>query len=222
VATPNIRGIDLANSLLVLEKELQVHLKDRLEQPHVGALVQTDLVLPDVDDEDLAGSEGEECALPLKVLVLASLAAVGTLDVHDEDIVGHLGPGALGALVLGHPDALGSLASLGLGHDGEGGAEEVVEQGGLAGGLGAKDGDEVVVEASVGDVGDLEVVVELVTAGGFDSVSRVVTAGARMRLAGYTYLNSLSSSMTWTPCSYLTAPAVSPTAEKWPFIVATV
>jgi hypothetical protein len=64
--------------------------------------------------------------------------------------------------LLGHPYALGGLAALGLGHDGEGGAEEVVEQGGLAGGLGAKDGDEVVVEASVGDVGDLEVVVELV------------------------------------------------------------
>lgn len=32
------------------------------------------------------------------------------------------------------------------------------------------------------------------------------------------YLNSLFSSMTWTPCSYCSAVAFSPTAAKWPFM----
>ena len=41
--------------LLVLEEELQVDLEDSLEQPHVGSLVQADLMLPDVEDQDLAG-----------------------------------------------------------------------------------------------------------------------------------------------------------------------
>lgn len=150
--------------LLVLEEELQVDLEDSLEQSHVGSLVQADLVLPDVDDQDLAGSQGEQGALALKVLVLAALSAVGALDVHDEDVIGHLGAGALLALVLGHPDTLRSLATLRLGHDGEVGAEEVVEQGRLSGGLGAKDGDEVVVEARLGDRGELEVLVEVIAA----------------------------------------------------------
>lgn len=151
--------------LLVLEEELQVDLEDGLEQAHVGTLVQTDLVLPDVEDQDLACGERKEGALALKVLVLTALATVGTLDVHDEDVVGHLGAGAVLALVLGHPDALGGLSALRLRHDGELGAEEVVEQGGLAGGLRAKDGDEVVVEAGVGDVGELEVFIEVITNG---------------------------------------------------------
>lgn len=33
-------------------------------------------------------------------------------------------------------------------------------------------------------------------------------------------LNSLSSSMTWTPCSKLPPAGEAPTAEKWPFMMA--
>lgn len=56
------------------------------------------------------------------------------------------------ALILRHPDTLGRLLPLLLGHDAELGSEEVVQKGGFAGGLGAEDGDEVVVEAGGGDM----------------------------------------------------------------------
>jgi len=53
------------------------------------------------------------------------------------------------------------LATFGFRHDGEVGAKEVVEQGGLSGGLGAEDGDEVVVETRIGDIGYLEILVDV-------------------------------------------------------------
>lgn len=126
-------------------------------------------MLPDVHDEDLTCRKREKSTLPLKVLVLTTLPSVRTLDIHDEDVVGHLGASALDALVLGHPDTLCSLTTLGLGHDGELGAEEMVEQGRFSGGLRAKDGDEVVVEASFGYVFSLEVSVQI---GAEDQVSK--------------------------------------------------
>ena len=43
-------GKDRYYLLGVLHEELQVDLEHRLEQAHVRALVQADLVLPDVDD----------------------------------------------------------------------------------------------------------------------------------------------------------------------------
>ena len=46
----------------------QVNLKHRLEETHVRALVQTDLMLPQVDNEHLGGGEGEEGRLSLKIL----------------------------------------------------------------------------------------------------------------------------------------------------------
>lgn len=159
ITDANAKG---AHSLLVLEEKLQIHLKDGLEQAHVCALVKADLVLPNIEDQDLARGERKECTLALKVLVLAALATVGSLDVHDENVVGHFGAGALGPLVLGHPNALCGLPTLRLGHDGEVGAKEVVEEGRLAGGLGTEDGDEVVVEAGISDGGELQIVVEVV------------------------------------------------------------
>lgn len=135
---------------------MQVDLKDRLEQPHVGALVQADLVLPDVDDEHLARGKCKQGALALKVLVLSALPAVGALDVHDQDVLGHAGA-ALLALVLAHPDALGRLPPLLLGHDAELCAEEVVEQRRLARRLRAEDGYQVVVEARGNDLLEIEV-----------------------------------------------------------------
>lgn len=136
-----------SNLLLVLEEELQVDLKNGLEKTHVGALVQTNLVFPDVDNQDLAGGQRKESTLALEILVLTALSTIGTLNVHDEDIVGHLGTCTRLSLVLGHPDTLCGLATLGFRHDRELGAEEVVEQSGLSGRLRAEDGDEVVIEA---------------------------------------------------------------------------
>ena len=147
--------------LLVLEEELQVDLENGLEKTHVGTLVQTNLVLPDVDDQNLTGGQRKEGTFALKVLVLTTLSTVCTLDVHDEDVLRHWGACACLLLVLGHPDTLGSLATLGFRHDGEVGAKEVVEQGGLSGGLGTKDGDEVVVETRIGDIGYLEIFVDV-------------------------------------------------------------
>lgn len=96
-------------------------------------------------------------------MVLAALTAIGALDIHDEDVVGHLCAGALLALVLGHPDALCSLPAFRLGHDGEFGAEEIIQEGRLSGRLGSKDRDKMVVEAGLGDTGVLEIIVEVRT-----------------------------------------------------------
>lgn len=78
-------------------------------------------MFPYVDYENLAGSQSEERTLPFEILVLPSFTAIGTLDVHDEDVVGHGG-----SLILGHPYSLCRLTSFGLGHDTELGAEEAV------------------------------------------------------------------------------------------------
>jgi hypothetical protein len=145
--------------LVVLEEQLQVDLEDGLEQTHVGTLVQTDLVFPDVDNQDLAGGQGEQSTLALKVLVLSTFAAIGTLDVHDENVVCHLDSTSFGlvALILAHPYSLCGLAALRLGHDTKVGAEQVVEQSTLSSALASKDGDEVVVEALAQDMFGIEV-----------------------------------------------------------------
>lgn len=92
---------------------MQVDLEDGLEQTHVGTLVQTDLVFPDVDNQDLAGSQCEQSTLALKVLVLSTFAAIGTFNVHDQDVVCHLDGASfsLVALVLAHPYSFGGLAT---------------------------------------------------------------------------------------------------------------
>lgn len=54
--------------LLGSEEQAEVDLEDGLEQAHVGALVQPDLVLPDVDEEHLGDGHAEEGRLALKVL----------------------------------------------------------------------------------------------------------------------------------------------------------
>ena len=116
-------------------------------------------MFPDVDDQDLAGGQCEQGTLALKVLVLSTFAAVGTFDVHDQDVVCHLDGTSFGlvALVLAHPYSFCGLAAFRLGHDTKVGAEEVVEQSALSGALAAKDGDEVVVEALAQDMFGVEV-----------------------------------------------------------------
>lgn len=156
--------------LLVLEEQLQVDLKNGLEKTHVGTLVQTDLVLPDIDDQNFAGSQRKEGTFALKVLVLTALAAVCTLNVHDEDVLRHRSACARLLLVLGHPDTLSGLATLGFRHDGEVGAKEVVEQGRFSSGLGAKDGDEMVIETGIGDIGYLEVLVDVGAVGVLEGI----------------------------------------------------
>lgn len=150
------------DSLRILQKKLAVDLEDGLQQPHVCTLVQTDLVLPYVYDQNLARRQSEQGTLALEVLILASLAAVCTFHVHNEDVLGQLDSTARGGafLVLGHPYSLCGLSPFTLAHDTEVGAEEIVQQGGLSGGLGAEDGNEVVVEARLGDLCFDEVIIE--------------------------------------------------------------
>lgn len=150
-------------SLLVLQEELQVHLEHSLQETHIRTLIQANLVLPNIDNQDLTRCQGKEGALSFKVLIFASFAAIGALDVHNQDVVGQLDSTVGGGffLVLGHPNSLCGLPTLGLGHDTELGPEEVIQQGRLARGLGAEDGDEVVVEASLRDPGLGEVVVQV-------------------------------------------------------------
>jgi len=78
----------------------------------------------------------------------------------------------------------------------------VVQQGGLAGRLGAEDGDQVVVEAGLGDAVLGEVLIEM-RATEEKLVSNADFPGIRARRADgvLTNLKALSSSMTWIPCS---------------------
>ena len=62
------QGAALGAVLGLLAEESEVDLEDGLEEPHVGALVEADLVLPEVDDEDFGGGEGEERGFALEVL----------------------------------------------------------------------------------------------------------------------------------------------------------
>jgi hypothetical protein len=118
-------------ALAVFDKELQIDLEHRLEQAHVRALVQSNLVFPDIDNQDLARRKRKQGALALKVLVLSALPAICALDIHDQDVLRH-GRAPLRPLVLAHPYALGGLPALLLGHDAKLCAEEVIEQRGFA------------------------------------------------------------------------------------------
>lgn len=148
--------------LFVLQEKLQIDLENGLQKSHVGALVQTDLVLPDVDNQYLTCRQSEQGAFTLKILILASFATISTLDVHDQDILGQLDTATRGGffLILGHPYSFSGLTTLAFAHYTELGAKEIIQQGGFAGGLGTEDGDEVVVEARLSDVCLHEVVVE--------------------------------------------------------------
>lgn len=152
----NANRIDRQYLPAVFDKQLKIDFKHGLEQAHIGTLVQSDLVFPDVDNQDFAGRKRKERAFALKVLVLAALTSVCALDIHDQDVLGHARAAFL-ALVLAHPDALCGLPALLLGHDAKLGAKEVVEQRGLARRLRAKDGNDVVVEAGRNDLLDVEV-----------------------------------------------------------------
>lgn len=169
--------------LFIFQKQLQVDFKHRLEQAHVGSLVQANLVFPDVDQENLTSSEGKQGALSLEILVLSTFSAVGTLDIHNENVICHRGSGTCLALVLGQPDTLSRLTAFRLGHDRECGAEEVVQEGRLSRRLRSKHGDEVVVEACLGNVHGLEVVVEVAAMAARDfalasTLPRITTTGA--------------------------------------------
>lgn len=122
-------------------------------------------MLPNVDNQDLTCSQCKQSAFPLKVLILAALAAVRPLDVHDQNVVGHgRGPGRTGrALVFRQPYSLCRLLAGGLGHDAKVGLEQIVEQSRFAGRLRTENGDEVVVEAGLGHVCFAQVVIEIGT-----------------------------------------------------------
>lgn len=133
-------------------EQTEVDLEDCLEQRHVGTLIQSDLMLPHVDDETLCARHREEGTLSLEVLILSPLPAICSLDVHDQDI--H-------CLATTHPDSLCRLLTSRLVHDVERGAEQFVEKGGLTRRLATEDGTEVVAEAGVLETPLRETVVEL-------------------------------------------------------------
>ncbi len=110
-------------------------------------------MFPDIDHQYLACSQSEERTLALKVLVFSSFTAIRAFDVYDQDVVSHLDC----RLVLGHPYSLCSLLPLRLGHYTKVGIEKGIEQGGFSSRLRAEYGYEVVVEASMGNVGILEI-----------------------------------------------------------------
>ena len=105
-------------------------------------------MLPDIDHKYFACRQRKQRALPLEVLIFASLATICALDIHHQDVVSHL---CRTRLVLGKPYPLGRLPPLRLRHNTELGIEEGIEEGGFSRGLGSEDGDEVVVETRLGD-----------------------------------------------------------------------
>lgn len=117
-------------------------------------------MFPNVDDEDLAGGESEESALPFKILVFSSFSTICAFNIHDKNVLGHIGA-TLGSLVLAHPYSFCCLTAFLLRHDTELGAKEVVEKSGFARRLGAKDGNEMVVEAGRDDLFEAEICVEV-------------------------------------------------------------
>lgn len=52
----------------VASKQLEVDLKDSLEKTHVGSVVQTDLVFPQVHNQNLRSRNREQCTFALEVL----------------------------------------------------------------------------------------------------------------------------------------------------------
>lgn len=111
-------------------------------------------MFPDVDDEDLTRRERKQRTLALKILILASLAAISSLHVHNQDVIRHTRRCISFALflILRQPNTLGGLSSLHLRHHGELSAEQLIEKGGLSGGLRTEHRDEMVIETSRGDI----------------------------------------------------------------------
>ena len=52
----------------LLPEETQINFEHGLQQTHVGSLVETDLVLPNVHDENFGGSQRKQRRLALEVL----------------------------------------------------------------------------------------------------------------------------------------------------------
>jgi hypothetical protein len=52
----------------IFAEETEVDLEDGLEQSHVSTLVETDLVLPEIDDEYFRGREREQGRFAFEVL----------------------------------------------------------------------------------------------------------------------------------------------------------
>lgn len=143
----------------IAAEDLEVHLKNGLKQPHVGSVVQADLVLPEgkfrpranspeVDQEHLTTCEREQRALALKVLIFSSLTAIGTFHVHHQ---------SRSVSRRTHPNTLGSLATSSVVHDIECRAEQAIEKGRFASRLGSKDRHDIVIESSVEHVPFLHV-----------------------------------------------------------------
>jgi hypothetical protein len=114
-------------------------------------------LLPNVHDQHFASGQGEQGAFALEILVLSAFAAIGAFHIHDKNVLRH-SEGAIRVFhagvvpVLCEPDALCGLAAFVVGHDTELRTEKEIEQSRFASRLGPEDGDEVVIEAGVGDM----------------------------------------------------------------------
>ncbi len=101
------RGAGGAGGAVAAEEELKVELHDGLEEGEVGGVKRPTSWVQMLDDEDLCEGEGEEGALALEAGgVLAALARVGALEVHDNDAAD---------VVAAEPDALGDLVAAAVG-----------------------------------------------------------------------------------------------------------
>lgn len=149
-------------------------------------------MLPDIHNEHLTGRKRKKSTLALKVLVLASFATISTLHIHHQDVVRHADAfrGRITLLlVLRQPNTFGCLPALLLGHDRELSTEQVVQQGGLAGRLRSKHGDEVVIEAGCRHIFEGEILGQVRTAEKL-SASKLERKGAiarRLAAAGGRY-----------------------------------
>ena len=52
----------------LLTEQSQVNFEYSLEKPHVGSLVQANLVLPDIYNKDFGRGEREKCGFALEIL----------------------------------------------------------------------------------------------------------------------------------------------------------
>ena len=109
--------------LRLLPEEAEIDLENGLQQAHVGTLVQTDLVLPQVNQKDFGRCQREESRFSFEILerplrniqrrlrgaeittnlVFASLPPVCALHIHDHDV--HV-------LAFTHPDTCNGTTSL--------------------------------------------------------------------------------------------------------------
>ena len=91
-------GMDALGLLAIrsTSEECQVDLKYRLQQSHIRALIQSNLMLPslsaptnhdhspEINKQDFRARQAEQRGFPLEILILALLPPIRSFDIHDE------------------------------------------------------------------------------------------------------------------------------------------